>query len=244
VAELFELDDSLLTADALRARAVLESWDYRQDADSAPSAYYNAVWREVLALVFHDELDADLRPDGGERWFEVMTGIMRSASAVWWDDARTQEVELRDEVLARALNAAAADLGDRLGADPTQWRWDDLHQLHLTHGTLGESGIAPLEALFNRGPVPVSGGAGIVNANGWIASEGFDVTWVPSMRMVVDLAHLDASRWVQLTGQSGHVFDPHYTDQVDAWASGETYPWLFSVDAARTNAVDRLVLTP
>ena len=56
------------------------------------------------------------------------------------------------------------------------------------------------------------------------------------MRMVVDLTDLDASRWVQLTGQSGHVFDPHYTDQVEALADGETYPWPFSAERARRRA--------
>ena len=29
---------------------------------------------------------------------------------------------------------------------------------------------------------------------------------MPSMRMIVDLANLDASRWIQLTGNSGHAF--------------------------------------
>ena len=62
------------------------------------------------------------------------------------------------------------------------------------------------------------------------------------MRMVVDLENLDASRWVQLTGQSGHVFDPNYTDQLAAWANGDTYTWPFSVEATRDAAEDRLVL--
>jgi penicillin amidase len=62
------------------------------------------------------------------------------------------------------------------------------------------------------------------------------------MRMVVDLTDLDASRWVQLTGQSGHVFDPHYTDQFEAWANGETYPWPFSAEATQASATDTLLL--
>ena len=48
------------------------------------------------------------------------------------------------------------------------------------------------------------------------AADGYDVTAAPSMRMVVSLADLDASRWVNLTGVSGHAFDPHYADQTDA----------------------------
>ena len=44
------------------------------------------------------------------------------------------------------------------------------------------------------------------------------------MRMVVDLSDLDASRWIQLTGESGHAFSPHYHDQLDLWRTGQTLP--------------------
>ena len=40
------------------------------------------------------------------------------------------------------------------------------------------------------------------------------------MRMVVDLDDLDGSRWVNLTGASGHAFDAHYTDQTELWVDG------------------------
>ena len=51
------------------------------------------------------------------------------------------------------------------------------------------------------------------------------------MRMVVSLADFDDSRWINLTGVSGHPFSDHYTDQTDLWARGETLPWAFSRDA-------------
>ena len=47
----------------------------------------------------------------------------------------------------------------------------------------------------------------VVNANGWNASEGYEVDWAPSMRMVVDLSDLDASTWINQTGVSGHPTD-------------------------------------
>ena len=80
VAELMEVDAELLDADTRSARDLLSDWDYRQDADSAPAAYYNAVWRHLLAGIFHDELTGDLRPDGGDRWFEVLQVDPRSTS--------------------------------------------------------------------------------------------------------------------------------------------------------------------
>ena len=134
--------------------------------------------------------------------------------------------------------------GRRLGDDPEAWRWGRLHTLSLTNPSFGESGIAPIEWLFNRGPYEVGGGSDIVNAIGWDASVGYEVNWVPSLRMVVDLDDLDASTWVNLTGASGHAFHPHYDDQARLWQRGETRTWPFTIDAVRAAADESLQLRP
>jgi penicillin G amidase len=64
------------------------------------------------------------------------------------------------------------------------------------------------------------------------------------MRMIVPLDDLDAARWINLTGASGHAFDGHYTDQTKLWAAGETLAWRFTRDAVRSSAADTLVLEP
>ena len=111
-----------------------------------------------------------------------------------------------------------------MGDDPADWRWGRLHTLSLQNPTFGKSGIGPIEWLFNRGPYESGGGSAIVNAIGWDAHVGYEVDWVPSMRMVVDLGDLDASTWVNLTGASGHAFHPHYDDQAPLWQRGDDAP--------------------
>ena len=111
-------------------------------------------------------------------------------------------------------------------------------------GPGGDSVPAPVRAVFNRGPWQMPGGSSIVNANGWDASKGYQVDWAPSMRMVVNLGDLDASRWVNQTGNSGHPYDAHYVDQADAWVTNETFPWPFSEKAVRDGGGDELTLTP
>ena len=54
------------------------------------------------------------------------------------------------------------------------------------------------------------------------------------MRMVVDLDDLDRSRWINLTGASGHIASSHYRDQTPLWMDGRTLPWAFG-----RGAVDR-----
>ena len=131
-----------------------------------------------------------------------------------------------------------------MGSDPDGWRWGRLHTLMLTNQSFGESGIGPIEWLFNRGPYELGGGSSIVNAIGWDASIGYGVDWVPSMRMIVDLDDFDASTWVNLTGASGHAFHPHYADQAPLWQRGETRAWPFTTTAVQGAATDTLQLNP
>ena len=57
----------------------LRGWDFTQPADSAPAAYFNIVWRNLLALTFHDQLPESTWPDGGSRWFEVIRNLLVAA---------------------------------------------------------------------------------------------------------------------------------------------------------------------
>ncbi len=223
---------------------VLRHWDFSQPADSAAAAYFNVVWSNLLRLTFQDELPEDQWPDGGDRWFAAVGDLLEKPADPWWDDTATAEVETRDDILARALMDARDELTKRQDVDPGEWSWGHLHQLDLHQLALGESGIGPVEWLVNRGTWDVGGGTAAVDATSWDASEGYDVTSAPSMRMVVSLGNFDKSRWINLTGVSGHPFDDHYTDQTDLWADGDTLPWAFSRSAVEDAADHTLVLKP
>jgi penicillin amidase len=232
-----DLAPALLAADPAGAEG-LRGWDGQHDVDSAPAALASAAWRHLLRRTFDDELTGDARPAGGDRWFEVVRRLLRAPDDPFWDDTGTPAREGRDD----ALRAALADARTELGDDPV--RWGELHRLALTHATLGTSGIGPVEWLFNRGPYEVGGSRDAVDASSWDAREGYAVTAVPSMRMVVDLADLDASRWIDHTGVSGHAFHPHYADQTERWARGETLPMPFTAAAVEAAAQRTLRLTP
>ncbi|TDB97105.1 penicillin acylase family protein [Nonomuraea longispora] len=228
-----------------QARQLLKTWDRREDLDSAAAAYFNAVWRQVLVLTFNDDLPEQARPAGGDRWYEVVRRLLVTPGDPFWDDVTTKNrKETRDDILRQAMASAHQELADRLGDDVTTWRWGDLHRLDLVHDSLGTSGIAPVEALFNRGPLPVPGGKDAVNATGWNVQSGYAVTAVPSMRMIVDLSDLDKSRWINLTGASGHAFHDNYVDQAEAWARGELMPMLSTPESVRKAAVHTLRLAP
>ncbi|WP_432941468.1 penicillin acylase family protein [Kribbella sp. CA-253562] len=221
----------------------LKGWDFTQPADSAPAAYFNIVWRNLLADTFHDQLPEAVWPDGGSRWFEVMRNLVRQPNNSWWDDLRTPQRESRDDIMREALVQARAEITTKMAREPSNWQWGRLHKLTLTNQTLGTSGIGVVEKLFNRGPYELGGGSSVVNATGWDASEGYGVTATPSMRMVVDLSDFDKSRWINLTGVSGHAFTDNYTDQTDLWVKGETLPWAFSKGAVEARREHTLTFT-
>ena len=245
-------EDTGLTLEATEfttdARELLRGWDYTQSPDSSAAAYYNAVWANLLDLTFADQLQGAAAPDGGSRWFEVVAALLENGDAALWDDTRTSAVvESRDQILAQALYDARLELTASLGKDPDDWQWGKLHQLRLEASPLGGDEVpAPVRSLFNPDPVELGGGTSIVNATAWNAAADGDygVTALPSMRMVVDLADLDASTWVDLTGVSAHPWSPHYGDQTEAWAQGRTYPWPFSREAVAEAESDTLLMRP
>lgn len=223
---------------------VLEGWDLQDAVDSAGSAAFNATWRHLLAATFHDELPEWAWPTGSGRWWEVVRGLVAQPDAAWWDDVTTPQREQRDDVLHASMAAAHDELVELFSDDPGEWRWGEMHTLTLTHQTFGTSGIGVVERLFNRGPLELPGGSDVVQATGWVATQGYEVTWVPSMRYLVDLGDLDAGSWIHPTGQSGRPFHPNYTDQAATYAAGGTFPIAFSAEAVAAAAVDRLTLVP
>jgi penicillin amidase len=233
------------TAKTAPANALLAGWDFSQPTDSAAAAYFNAVWKQLVTRMFDAESDTALiHSDGGDRYWQVIENLWDQPDEFWWDDKTQPGTQTRDETLQASMAAAVDELSGLQGADPSSWSWGRLHTLLLQNQTLGDSGIGPIEAIFNRGPVQAPGSKDAVVATGWTPMDGYAVTWVPSMRQVIDLSNFDNSTWVNLTGASGHAYNAHYDDQNEAWRTGQQYPWVFTRPAVDGSAVDTLTLTP
>ncbi|GAB6859905.1 penicillin acylase family protein [Microbacterium xylanilyticum] len=224
------------------AVSLLKTWDAQVTADSPAAAYANVLWQRLALNVFANR-EHPLPMDGQGRLFTVVGAMLDHPDDPLWTNPKLG-VAGRDEMLALAAEQAYDELVTAQGADPSRWSWGALHAITLTHQTLGKSGIAPIEWLFNRGPYPVGGGSSVVDATGWALGGSYATTTVPSMRMVVDLSDFDASTWNHLTGASGHAFSPHYTDQAEDWSHGVQSPWPFSAKAVDAATVDTLVLAP
>jgi penicillin amidase len=221
----------------------LQQWDGQNDLDSAEAAVFNAFWRELLDLLFTQNLGEAPLPSSS-RAFVIVTQLLDEPQSSWWDIGHSARIERRDDLLRLALTGALDFIERELGNESANWRWGDLHTATFKNQSLGTSGIGPVEALFNRGPVPTSGGTSIVNATGWRHQTGFEVTSVPSQRLILDLSDWDAGQAIHTTGQSGHAFHPNYDDLIDPWRLIQYHPLPWSRQGVEAQSSFRLVLQP
>ncbi|HEX4787396.1 MAG TPA: penicillin acylase family protein [Actinospica sp.] len=236
------------------AVALLENWDFTEPAGSGAAAYYNAVWAELVKLVIGRQLpqavsSEQLALDGSVRWDAVINSLLTQSNSTWWGGSaadRAGRGSARDAVLSAALEKARLDLTALMGKDVTTWTWGRVHTVTPQNQALGVGRRPAVVKWLLDGPsLELPGGGSDVAAAAWdVGSGGFAVGAAPALRMVVDLAKLDASRWIGQTGESGHVDDAHYLDQAGLWAAGETEPWPYTAGAVRAATAQRLTLEP
>ena len=232
------------TSRLAEALELLRAWDRRAARDSAGAALFEAFRLHLVHLTFSDELGQQLLERTRGSAMVVLVDLLADGASPWFDDVTTPEVEMRDEILLRALEEAVEELTGKLGRNMSHWRWGDLHTATFENQSLGQSGIGPIEAIFNRGPVPVDGTVATVNNTGYSLSSPYGVATVPSYRQIVDMGDLTRSVSMHTTGQSGHPFHHHYDDMIDPWRNIEYHPMLWERADVEGDAEGVLVLRP
>ncbi|HVE66554.1 MAG TPA: penicillin acylase family protein [Thermoanaerobaculia bacterium] len=211
----FLLDTVPSDAASRQALATLARWN-REFAPGSAAAPIYAAWYAALSRMPQDELGDT--PLGGLRSRFLINAFR--ANSEWCDDAATPARETCAAFRARALAEAVALLRSRLGADPSRWRWDQLHRARFPHGVF--EGIAGLRRLFSleKGQ---GGDGSTVNVGAYLLDGSFRMTDGPSYRQIVDFAEPDHFEFVHTTGQSGNVFDRRYRDLLPSWREGRYF---------------------
>ena len=255
---------SASTGDGNAVLSAIDGWDQTCGVGSTGCAAYMAFEEQLERHLWDDDLGSLAREYVGstESWQGLISLLAKPADPFWDDITTTNKKETEADIVAEALDSTGAALHSSLGADPASWTWGRLHTTTFREVTLGESGIAPLEWYFDKGPYPVAGAAGAVDATYYQFSVGYDdpydssvkaatdlrsvfeMTNMPSYRLDVDMGQLDTARIVITTGQSGNPSDPHYGDLIDDWLDGRQVPLAFSAAAQQAATVATLTLNP
>ncbi|MFN8481677.1 MAG: penicillin acylase family protein [Anaerolineae bacterium] len=230
-----------------QALRVVRDWDGRADPDSAGQAIVEATYVELLRQVFGKALPSSVYSDylaESSMHHMAMDRLLDDPQNIWWDDKGTSERETRDAMLARAFGLAVDGLGKRFGDVPTEWKWGRLHTATFQHLPLGQSGIGPLERLFNRGPIAARGTGTTVNAAGFNYRQPYALSSLSSYRQVIDLANLDNSVSIHTTGESGQLLSPHYADMMETWQNVQYHPMRFGEAGLKAAGAEALTLQP
>jgi len=222
-------------------------WDLRYTAESVGAAIFEAWYWHLLGETLGDELGPDVFKEYrivGMSQVPSIVDLLARPDDPLFDDRRTPAVERRDDIVRRSLTQAVAWLAEHHGEDPAGWTYGRVHAVTFVHSPLGQSGIAPLERLFNSRTYPAPGTAFTVDAAVADVTKPFVVNFGTAQRMIVDLGDLEGSTWVNSTGQDAQLFRRHREDQIPKWAAVEDYPMSFGEAAVRAHPEARLTLVP
>ena len=196
-----------LSGDAAEAAASLEDWNNRMVRDSEAALVY-ARWLEHFRnATFYDEFAA---AGMDQSYFPKYWTLQRlPADSSWFDDERTPRVETREDIAARAMEQAVAEI------EAEGWEtYGDYNRLRLSHPF-------PLDFL-DYPSLPTDGSPFTVN-NYRVGDTPAGSSW----RMVVTEGSMVG---VIPGGNSGNYLSNHYSDQLRTWRAVEYRDLPFSID--------------
>jgi penicillin amidase len=230
----------LSSTDAKTQAAIdlLRNWDFREPADSVPTALFE-VWqsrhlRKAFAEAVLPTAASELLPSSDMR---VLLSALENPAGHFG----TSAVQRRNDLLLTTLRAAFVEMEKLQGSDPKVWQWGKLHynfNEHAFSSIVDES----MRAKLDVGPIAKHGSEFTPNQSAYRLTD-FRQTGGPSFRIVVDVGNWDNSRAMNHPGQSGDPENPHYRDLAPLWRRGEYFPLRYSRKAVEreTEQIIRLV---
>jgi penicillin G amidase len=242
--------DPSVKANVATARSLMENWvsfdtpsgvdedmpSMQQVADSQATLVFHAWLPAYVHRAFDDEVEAL----GMGVWSSGLTKLAVRASTqpaklttpasrmtgdpVLFDDMRTMNVESKREIAAAAALDGLALLGQKLGADPSKWRWGQLHTTALEFLVPMAPLRIPLatDAKYANG-FPRHGAPETVDPGGNIT--GFNYGHGPGIRFVCELDPEKGpiARNVIPGGEAFDPASPHYKDLMELWRKNKTF---------------------
>jgi len=220
-----------------KARAMLLAWNFSVDADSVAAGVYEMWQRRISAnirnLLVPKEAQAFIGQPSMKRvidWLNAPDGRFGA------DPAKG-----RDELLARSLDEAVAELTKKLGADMNGWQWGQAKYHHaLIRHPLAEIAAPEVRATLNVGPYPRGGDSYTVSATGNADNQ----TSGGSLKIIADTENWDNSLGLNNPGQSGDASSPHYRDLFEIWSRGKYFPIFYTRPKIESVTEARQTLTP
>ncbi len=226
---------------ARQAQAMLASWNDVMDKDRPEPLIFTAFLASLHRILMEDKTGLNM---GAKGPFAAMTLIALMTDHPSWCDAPDKPDPDCKRMLGQALDEGLALLVKREGADMSQWRWGNEHVSLLQHRVYSH---IPLLDRASDLSIPSSGGFYTLDRGGGFETrkdKPFARTHGAGFRGLYDLADPEKSRFMITTGESGHIFSPHYRDLVPLWNDVKSIPLTGSEDDLKKAGARLLTLTP
>jgi len=202
-----------LLPDSIAGR-LLAGWDCSYDVESRGATLFEAVYHELLARIFGENLF------GSEVWqalvdetailadyYHLFDAVLFDDDAFWWGEPGRNAVlrEVFDDVLSEVNHFNLMPWGKRRKVDMTNIFFD---------------GRPPRFLGFDHGPMALPGCRATVVQGGLFTAHGRTTTFAPSWRFITDIA-TDTVHTALAGGPSGRRFSKWYTTDVERWIRGE-----------------------
>lgn len=222
----------------------LASWKGDYAVDSVGATLFNQFLYDLTEETFHDEL--------GDGLFETLLStrvidaalprLAADSTSPWWNNRNSPFEESRAETVKVAWHATVSHLKSSYGLNADEWLWGKAHTLTHAH-PLGTQ--KPLDQLFNVGPFAAPGTHEVPNnLSARIGPAPWPVTYGPSTRRLIDFADPTHALGINPVGQSGVLFDKHYSDQAQTYLNGGYVPQHLSEEDVAKHAKGTLRLVP
>lgn len=210
----------------------LRNWNFLYKKNETAATIMEVFKLQLSKNVFFDEMGAEAYKNFiafAAKPARVLLRFLENGSS-FFDDVNTSTVETKDEIIKKSMRQVIGQLKNQFGSEPTQWRWENVHQLILSppfFGRAAESPEAPavlkliVENVMNKGPFGMPGIGMTINAGGYSWNNPFEMIAGPSIRRIVDLSETARSLSVLPTGQSGNPLSVYYGDQTRNWLNGQ-----------------------
>jgi penicillin amidase len=221
-----------LTQEAL---AILRDWDSGLPIESAGGAiFYVFFWRwhhNVVRIRF-PENHATIVQDSGQG---MSSALLHANEHDWFPSD-----EARIETIRKSFAEALSYLVEKLGPEPANWRWGDLHTLGATH----PAAQTPLQhEILDMPQLPHPGGSATLSSALYVPPGSFQNKVGASYRIISSLDPSSSTWTITWPGHSGHPGSPHYGDQVEHHRTGQYVQIPYRWEDVLADAQSTTVLT-
>ncbi len=216
----------------------LENWDYSYEPSETAASIMDVFTLRLAHNTFKDEMTVPVYEQFVK--FSAMPErallrILRNGSSFFDNIETNDQTETQDQIIVKSMSEATEFLEQKLGNEPFEWRWEQLHTITLEPQLFSRAADEPdasnalkliVDNLLSKGPYPVRGHDMTINNGEYSWNDPYEMVLGPSIRRIVDFSDMTHTLSIMPTGQSGNPLSQYYGGQTESWLNGQ-YKFLY-----------------